>query len=67
MVSVYSTTLPALSATVRLVVSTFSVSGATSPLLVGVAQLPSDAATLPAATGGVKASAGLIWQARSAA
>ena len=46
---------------------TSSVSGATSPLLVGVAQLPSDAATLPAAIGGVNACSGLIWQARSAA
>ncbi len=67
MVSVYSTTLPSLSATVRLVVLTPSVSGATSPLLVGVAQLPSDAATLPAATGGVNASSGSILHARSAA
>ena len=38
-----------------------------SPLLVGVAQLPSAAWTLPAATGGVNACAGSIWQARSAA
>ena len=52
MVSVYSTTLPHRSATVRLVVVMFSVSGASRPTAgAGVAHEPSYAAGLPAATG----------------
>ena len=68
MVSVYSTTLPHRSETVRLVVLRFSVSSAVRPAPgAGVAHDPSYDAGLPAATGGVKAAVSLILQARSAA
>ena len=67
MVSVYSTTLPHLSATVRLVVEMFSVSLSTVPRAAGAAHTPSYDVTSPAAVGLGIAAVGLIAQARSAA
>ena len=68
MVSVYSTTLPHRSLTVRLVVEMFSVSASSRTVpRAAVAQLPSYDAGLPAATGLVAAVVALILQARSAA
>ena len=59
--------LPHLSATVRLVVLTFSVSGLALGFAVGPPHFPSYDDTLPGSTGLVSAFVGLIWQARSAA
>ena len=68
MVKVYSTMLPSLSVTVRLVVSTFSVSRAFVPrAALGRGHFPSYFLTLPGATGGLNALVSLIRQARSAA
>ena len=69
MVSVYSTTLPHRSATVRLVVWMFSVSVAPSACgVAGVAQSPSYDVTSPAVDRlGSNAVRGSIGQARSAA
>src|SRR5688572_23215414 len=67
MVSVYSTTLPHLSATVRLVVEMFSVSASTLPLAAPGPHRPSYDVTSPAAVGLGIAWVELIAQARSAA
>src|SRR4051794_30082953 len=67
MVSVYSTTLPHLSETVRLVVWMFSVSLVRVSAVRLDPHLPSYDVTSPAATGLGSVPVGLIRQARSAA
>ena len=67
MVSVYSTMLPHLSATVRFVVFRFSVSGAVFPVRWASVAPTVAVVTSPAATGFWRVLPGLIRQARSAA
>ena len=67
MVSVYSTTLPHRSATVRLVVEMFSVSVSATPFALPGVHAPSYVVTSPAGTGLAAALVGLSEQARSTA